>query len=146
MNSELSPVSEILVPIDFQEGSKEALAFAMRLASPCNARLHLLYVVDDPLLISQSTDESFRDEQANKMSMKFIDVMTPQQREQFDTVMSVRFGTAYHEIEAYAEEKSIELIVMGNTPRSAIADALLGSVTAHLVRHSKCPVLTVTQR
>jgi nucleotide-binding universal stress UspA family protein len=115
----------------------------MRLAVGSEARLHLLYVDDDPILIQSSTDQAFRDEHANKMSMKFVDLLEPSERERFHTVMDVRFGTAYYEIETYAAEKGIELIVMGNVGRSAISDALLGSVTAHVIRHAPCPVLSV---
>ncbi|MCO8125315.1 universal stress protein [Stieleria sp. TO1_6] len=146
MTSDLQPISEILVPIDFAETSVRALRLAMRIASPSKSRLHLLHVVDDPMLIQRSTSEKFRDEQADKMSMKFIDIMPPSQREQFQTIMSVRFGTAYHEIETYAQEQDIDLIVMGNISRSLITDALLGSVAAHIIRHAKCPVLTISDQ
>ena len=77
--------------------------------------------------------------------MVALDVISPEERERFRATMVIRFGTAYHEIETYAKEQGIELIVMGNTARMAIADALLGSVTAHIVRHALCPVLTVTE-
>lgn len=143
MPNEPKPISEILVPIDFSENSSNALRFAMRVAAASNARLHLLYVDDDAILTQSSTDQSFRDAHADKMSMKFIELMDAEQRERFNTVMCVRFGTAYYEIETYASEKGIELIVMGNVGRSAVADALLGSVTSHVIRHATCPVLSV---
>lgn len=145
MSIELKPVSEILVPVDFSECSGRALIFAMRIAAASQSHLHLLNVVDDPMLIQNSTDDRFRQAQADKMSAKFLDVMSPEDRERFRATMVVRFGTAYHEIEQYAKEQEIELIVMGNTSRMAISDVLLGSVSAHIVRHASCPVLTVTE-
>ena len=145
MSIELKPVSEILVPVDFSDCSGRALVFAMRIAAASHSHLHLLNVVDDPMLIQKSTDDRFRQEQASKMSKKFLDVMSPEDRERFRATMVVRFGTAYYEIEKYAKEQDIELIVMGNTNRMVIADALLGSVTAHIVRHASCPVLTVNE-
>lgn len=117
----------------------------MRIAAASNSHLHLLYVVDNPTLIHQSTDQRFRDNQAAKMAEKFIDVMSDEDRQRFRTTTSIRFGTAYHEIETYAKENQIELIVMGNTSRSAISDAILGSVSAHTIRHAVCPVLTITK-
>ena len=143
INTDLKPVSEILVPMDFSKCSVGALQYAMRIAASSNARLHLLYVDDDPILNSNTTGQKFRDEHADKMSMKFVDLIDPALRERFKTVMAVRFGTAYHEIETYAQENGIELIVLGNLGRSGIADALLGSVAAHIIRHAACPVLSV---
>ena len=143
MPQELKPIAEILVPMDFSDCSKTALHYAMRIAAGSDARIHLLYVCDDPLLTAPTTSEKFRDEHADKMSLKFVELLDSGQREQFNTVMSVRFGTAYHEIETYAEENGIELIVMGNVGRSAIADVLLGSVASHIIRKACCPVLSV---
>ncbi len=141
--SEIHLIREILVPMDFSDSAINALGFAKRIAAPCDARLHLLCVDDDPILMQQTTDKSFRDEHEDKLAMKFIDVMPAEQRDRFRTVMAIRFGTAYHEIETYAKDKEIDLIVMGNVGRSAIAEVLLGSVTRHVVRNAVCPVLSV---
>ncbi len=143
MSEELQPLREILVPMDFSESAINALQFAKRIIAPCNARLHLLCVDDDPILMQHTTDQSFRDEHEDKLAMKFIPLLPAAEREQYKTVMSIRFGTAYHEIEVYAKEHNIDLIVMGNLGRSAIAEALLGSVAHHVIRNSVCPVLSV---
>lgn len=141
--SDITPVKEILVPLDFSDCSINALNFAKRIAAGGDSRLHLLYADDDPILMDSATDQSFRDEHENKMSMKFVNLLEPGERERFHTVMAIRLGTAYQVIEDYVAEKKIELIVMGNVGHSALADVLLGSVTAHVIRHADCPVLSV---
>lgn len=138
------PISEILVPVDFSDCSGRALEFAMRLAVSSNARLHLLAVVDDAFLMDTSTDQSFRDQESKKVEAKLDEVIAAEMRETFQIESVVRFGTAYHEIEVYAGQNSIDLVVMGNVGRGAIADVLLGSVAKHVVRHAPCPVTTVT--
>jgi nucleotide-binding universal stress UspA family protein len=143
MKSELTPISEILVPMDFSDYSAAALEYAMRIGAASDARLHLLYVDDDPILMQETTSQKFRDEHADKISMKFVNLIEPDQRERFRTVMAVQFGTAYHEIVTYAGDHDIDLIVMGNVGRSAIADVLLGSVASHVIRYARCPVLSV---
>ena len=142
--SDLTPISEILVPVDFSECSRRALQYAMRIAAASNAHIHLLNVIDDPTLIDQSTDQKFRDRQAHKIEEQFLNVMSPDDRARFRTTTSIRFGTAYHEIETYAKEHDIELIVMGNSARSSLSSAILGSVSGHTIRHAVCPVMTVT--
>ncbi|MDF1842248.1 MAG: universal stress protein [Rubripirellula sp.] len=141
--TEITPLQEILVPVDFSECSIHALRFAQRVAAGSNSRLHLLYVDDDPILMDAATDQSFRDEHEDKMSMRFVNLMPVEDRERFRTVMAIQLGTAYQMIEDYAREKEIDMIVMGNVGRSALADAVLGSVTAHVIRHADCPVLSV---
>ena len=141
--TEITPLQEILVPVDFSECSIHALRFAQRVAAGSNSRLHLLYVDDDPILMDAATDQSFRDEHEDKMSMRFVNLMPVEDRERFRTVMAIQLGTAYQVIEDYAREKEIDMIVMGNVGRSALADAVLGSVTKHVIRHADCPVLSV---
>lgn len=143
MSTSFDPISNILVPIDFSDCSVNALNYAKRVAAGCNSTLHLLYVDDDPILMQKSTDQSFRDEHEDKMSMKFIELTSPEEREQFHIVMAVRCGTASHEIETYANDKSIDLIVIGNIGRSKISKALLGSTTSHVIANAPCPVLSV---
>ena len=137
------PISEILVPMDFSECSMRALQFATRIAASSDARLHLLAVCDDPILMAHTTGQSFRDEYTETVSGKFADLIDADLRERFRPVMTVRVGTAYHEIETYAEENGIELIVMGTIGRSPLADILLGSVASHVIHNACCPVLTI---
>lgn len=143
MSESFSPIREILVPMDFSECSVSALNFAKRLASACDARLHLLYVDDDPILIQECTGQKFRDEHEDKMAMRFIEHLTAQERETFDVQLSVRLGTASHEIVNYAEERDIDMIVIGNVGRSMVSTVLLGSVTSHVIAGAKCPVTSV---
>ncbi len=143
MIDQLEPISEILVPVDFSDCSINALDFAKRVAAGCGAKLHLLYVDDDPILMQQSTDQSFRDRHEDEMAKKFAPLMTSEQRERFRVETTIRSGTASYEIEMFAREKDVDLIVIGNIGRSKISKALLGSVTSHVIRHAPCPVLSV---
>lgn len=145
MSETFAPIAEILVPMDFSDCSKNALRYAMRVAAPCGSRLHLLYVDDDPMLVQPTTSSRVRDEFEAKMATKFVDLMSPEERDRFRIVNAVKCGTAYHEIERYAADNTIDLIVLGSVGRSAIADAFLGSVASHVIRKASCPVLAVRQ-
>jgi nucleotide-binding universal stress UspA family protein len=43
----------------------------------------------------------------------------------------------------YAEEKNIDLIVVGTTGRSGFKKLLLGSVASSVVTYAHCPVIVV---
>ena len=66
----------------------------------------------------------------------------PEQLELKPTFLMVT-GAPAAEIVRYAEDQSINLIVMGTHGRGMVAHALLGSVAEKVVRHAPCPVLTV---
>lgn len=129
--------------MDFSEGARAALAFAERLLCSEQTRLHLVTVDDDPLLMQQSTSQQFRDEEEDKMAMRFVNLLPVERREKYRTKMAVRCGTAYYEIINYADENNIDLIVIGTHRRSQISKMLLGSVADQIVRKANCPVLTV---
>ena len=42
-----------------------------------------------------------------------------------------------------AEREKVDLIVMGALGKTMVEEALLGSVSRHVVRHASCPVLVV---
>jgi nucleotide-binding universal stress UspA family protein len=54
-----------------------------------------------------------------------------------------RVGVPAVEINKFAEENSVDLIVMGTHGWTGIRHLILGSTAENVVRTSKCPVLTV---
>ena len=55
----------------------------------------------------------------------------------------IRKGLVDEEIIKFADEKKVDLIVMGTHGRTGIEYTLLGSIAEKIVRKAKCPVLTV---
>lgn len=53
--------------------------------------------------------------------------------------VATRFGRPHQKILALTEEQSIDLIVMASH-QPGLADFLLGSVAANVIRHAKCSV------
>jgi nucleotide-binding universal stress UspA family protein len=55
-------------------------------------------------------------------------------------------GDPSDELIRYAEEKEMDLIVMGTLGRNGLDRLLLGSVAGNVVRHSKVPVMVVRDK
>lgn len=135
----------ICVPVDFSETSAAALNYAKALADAFGAKLHLLHV-----LVNWIPDGDFPVspqvyvELENSARKQLQNQLTPQELEKYQAKMELVSGTSeFLEIVRYAQDKNIDLLVMGTHGRGPIAHMLLGSVAEKVVRKAPCPVLTV---
>ncbi len=139
-------LKKILYPTDLSEYAVHALPYAIELASTYDARLYLLYVVDNYLLgapgsgfAGQPDDLLSRVKESGVNSLKYL-------REQIKGVeveSAVLIGTPHVEIVRFAREQDIDLIVLATHGRRGIAHALIGSVAEKVVQMAPCPVLAV---
>ena len=152
-------IQNILVAIDFSPSSLYALQVARQLARSCAARLLLLHVAEpiagaDPMLRDACPMDIFR--------LAALDAVPPMLDvvPRWDTRLaalqdelaedaSVRVetrlgsGSAAAQIIDVAFEEGTDLIVMGTHGRASLGRWLMGSVAETVVRHARCPVLTL---
>lgn len=142
-------LKRILVPTDFSEYSAIALRYAAAFADKFTAEIYLLHVFQDlavsgPEAVAVGPPIVAPIEQFLDSARKSLDRLIQDARlEHLAIHAEVRPGTPFDEILALAQEKDIDLIVMGTHGRGWLAHVLLGSVTEKVVRKSPCPVLTV---
>ncbi|MCG3137866.1 MAG: Universal stress protein F [Phycisphaerae bacterium] len=143
----------ILYPTDFSELSLKALRYAVSFAKAYQARLHCLHVVDEayhywlslgpeavPVGPPMDSLMTTAEKQMQDFQKKYLaDLQVP-------VVTSARLGRPFHEIECYAREQQIDLIVLATHGRSGITSALLGGTTEKVIRKAPCPVLTVREK
>ncbi|MTI30219.1 universal stress protein, partial [Xanthovirga aplysinae] len=55
----------------------------------------------------------------------------------------VEFGGPYSHISAQIAEKQVDLVVMGSKGVTGLKEVFVGSNTEKVVRHAKCPVITI---
>lgn len=143
--------TRILVPTDFSAPSDAALATAKDLATRFGASLHLVHVLEDPYAVAAYSVEALgylppgmKETWQHEAEKHLNALLTPAERLQFKATTTVLFsGSAAREIVEHAQDKRIDLIVMGTHGRGGMAHLLLGSVTERVVRTATCPVLTV---
>jgi len=147
---ETSMITRILVPTDFSEPSDAALAYAKALAAQFGASLHLIHVVEDPVVTGVFGTETYipdspgfsaglRSEAEQHLATR----LTPAEREKFNATTELLNGVSAPTIIEAARDRAIDLIVMGTHGRTGVAHALMGSVTERVVRTAHCPVLTM---
>lgn len=132
-------LKKILVPTDFSECSDAAVRHGFELARTFDATVHLLHVVDDlPIPMVEVLEHS--QEEARKRLLASV-----RESDRPRAVVACTIAAPVAEILRYAQDESIDLIVMGTHGRGFVAHALIGSVAERVVRRAPCPVLTVRQ-
>src|SRR5688572_27408041 len=117
----------ILVPTDFSDTAAAALAYAKLLADALGAGLHVLHVVQDPLVLvpapameGYSTLLDLREELTTQARRAFEQILTDDERRKLRAATHVTCGHPHAEIVAYAQREKIDLIVMGTHGRGPV--------------------------
>lgn len=136
----------ILVPMDFSPISHIAVKAASRLADGRSADLFLLHAIEPvavlpPLEMSAIPVLPVEDGRAAQRRLEGVPI--PGRLHRLSLHRNVIRGEPEKVIIDHADEHDIDVIVMGTHSRTGLSHFFLGSVTESVVRHAKCPVLTV---
>lgn len=144
-------MKKILVPTDFSDLAKAATDVAADLAQKMKAEVILLHVVEDSsvssvqytgeLAMPQIEDRLYIYKLIEKAKREFNSV-----REKFDGLKmteEIRVGNPFYSVQDMVGEYDIDLIVMGTTGASGVKEIFVGSNAEKVVRHAKCPVLSI---
>lgn len=144
----MKPPKNILVPTDFSPMADEALTGGLMLAETFDAALHVLHVLEDPLVYAPTMEgygalPHFRENLERDARQRLDELLKAGQGEKRRVETALQWGRPYSEIVQYARHHAIDLIVMGTHGRGPVAHLLLGSVAEKVLRAAPCPVLTV---
>jgi nucleotide-binding universal stress UspA family protein len=141
-------LAKILVPTDFSEHAQQALETAVSLAKPFGAAIHLLHVVQLPVVptlpeaapvVPVTFWQELREHAVRNLEKQKARLTAAGVRCEIEVIEDVP-GFA---ISAAAERAGADLIAMGSRGLTGLKHALLGSVAERTVRTAPCPVLTV---
>lgn len=133
----------ILFPTDGSDGADTALEHAVDHARRYDATLHLLYVVEENVPMSNVGAAELVEALREEGTRIVADARTRAEASGVDAVReTVETGSPYRTILEYADDHAVDLIVMGTHGRRGIDRYLLGSVAERVVRTADCPVLT----
>ena len=148
-------ITRVLVPYDFGDPSRRALAYAVKLAERFEASVDLLHVVPDPYTQNPYTPGTsniergfalppgFLDEIVTDARARLEDAISSSEQEVLRATLAVRVGDVRAQILDYATAEPVDLIVIGTHGRVGAAHMVLGSVAERVVRSADCPVLTL---
>ena len=145
--------SRILVAVDGSDVSMNAANYAISLVQNNNTKeadIFVINVIDLPPIFKMLPSDARKQlisigrREANQM-LDTVAEMTKRHgiEKKINTEIVDTSVSAADAIIRYAQEKDIDLIVVGTKGRSGMSKALLGSVASKIVTYSPCSVLVV---
>ena len=144
-------LNKILVGCDFSPDSDLAFQHALSLAQEFEADLHLVHVIE-PSVSSEllKPDKTLSAEIQRGLHQRFTEkliTMIPEEARNWCTPETrILEGQPYEALVRYAETNAMDMIVLGVRGHGLVKTLLLGSTTDRVVRHTACPVLSVSTK
>ena len=135
---------DVLVPTDGSDSIETVLEHAVDMATRRDARVHVLYVIDDQAFLT--LDDEMKDDVLAEMQAEgeraLEAVVAKTDDAGLETTTALRRGRPADEIVEYAATTDVDVITMG-TQGDDYTENILGSTSQKVVTQSSVPVLTV---
>src|SRR5688500_2826605 len=134
-------MKKILVPCDFSKPAINAYRFALDIAIQSKGTIHLLHVIELPVLhdtvlmpVLNFEEQLLKDlrENAEKHFKKITDQYNAAG---VKVVVKTQFGSVSRMIQDYINEESIDIVVMGSHGASGVREFFIGSNAERVVRN-----------
>jgi universal stress protein A len=141
-------LKRILVPVDFSECSKKALAYAVPFAKQFGAEIVIAYVVQPYIPVPEMTavDTTAILAQMRESGKCELEKLRISITDDIKLTTVLRVGHPAQEIVNAAEELDVDLILLSTHGRTGLGRMFFGSIAEHVTRYARCPVLTVRER
>lgn len=142
-------MKKILVPCDFSDSAIQAFKFAVEIANQSKGEIHLLNVVEIPvvhdsvMMPALSYEESFLKEMKDRADKDFIKMKTKWTKDGPKMITHVQYGSPTATISRFVEDNKVTLVVMGTKGASGLKEFFVGSNTEKIVRWSPVPVISI---
>jgi nucleotide-binding universal stress UspA family protein len=150
-------MKKILVPTDFSKSAQIATEVARDIAKKAGSELTLLHVIEE------ATGGSFNVEGEAKYGgdpedKLFTMALIKKAKRQMENLLSnamfdgikvkseLKIGSPFHGMRTIITEKKVDLVVMGTAGQTDMQEMVIGTNTEKVIRHAKCPVLTVKKK
>jgi len=145
-------IRRIMIPIDYSDNSKAALAYGAEFAGGFGASLDIVHVWDRPTYLTDAVmvqrpgeahkpiGELIRENAAHDMAEFLGQITLPSGLTTSSRLLS---GEPASALIAELKKGQHDLVILSTHGRTGLAHLLLGSIAEKLVRLSPVPVLTV---
>ena len=141
---------KILIATDGSKAAEKAVDFGVQIAGLSGAKVYAVYVIDTTPYYSIPLDEVWSKEvyeQLETMGNEITsDVEKAAKAAGLEAESLVLKGDPAERIIKFAEEQSVDMIVVGSHGIGEFERLVIGSVSEKVVRHAKVPVLVVREQ
>ena len=137
----------IMVPVDFTPVSYRAIEFLAFLMDRTPINTHLVHVIEvnsaewaGSIAASDTLNKAELTEEVQLAEQKFTSL---KQHVDFSFTMEIVFGGLTTSLATYADQHSIDLIIMGTAGADGWLEKISGSEAQHVVRFTHVPVITI---
>jgi len=144
-------MKNILVPCDFSKPAISAYRQALGVAAQSNGVVHLLHVIEPPILNDTmlmptlNFEEELMKEMKVKATGEFKDVIKENKLDHVKVSFDIQYGAVATTVKEYIKDHEIDLVIMGSTGASGFKEYFIGSNAERVVRQSSVPVLVVKE-
>ncbi len=139
----------ILVPTDFSLVSRNSIDYASEIAKLSHAKIILFHAYQIPLVNAEVPVPMLSLDEMEKLAIKELEKIktniSAKYGKEIDIECKCQCGFAVDEINLFAKENKVDLIVMGMHGSGYLFEKLIGSTTTALMNKSTCPVLAIHQ-
>jgi universal stress protein A len=148
VNLPVFKLKHILVPVDFSECSRKALAYAVPFARQFGASITLLYVLQPFVPVSDMVplDMESIDLRMRETGERELKALQASIDPEVASTAVMRIGNPHLEIARAARELEVDVIVLSTHGRTGLSHVLMGSTAERVVRHANCPVLVLREQ
>jgi nucleotide-binding universal stress UspA family protein len=149
-------MKKILVPTDFSKTSLVAMDVAFDIAKKSGATVFLLNVVEeagqDSTRITGEWQKADWEEKLfiykllERAETQLTKIVQDPKYSAVKVVGELRLGNPFHGMNAIISEHKVDLVVMGTRGVTNLETMVIGTNTEKVVRHSRCPILTVHKK
>lgn len=140
-------LKRILVPVDFSDCSRKALAYAIPFARQFGATVTLVFVIQPYMPISDMVplDVEAIETRMRETGEKELAALKASIEPDVKAETAVRIGNPHLEIVRAARDLPADLIILSTHGRTGLSHVLMGSTAERVVRHANCPVLVLRE-
>lgn len=142
-------MKRILVPCDFSKPAINAYRFALDIAQQSKGSVHLLHVIELPVIQDAvlmpvlNFEAELLKELKDNAERRFNKITEKYNKEGVKATSAVEFGAVSRMIQDYIKKESVDLLLMGSHGASGLGEFFIGSNAEKMVRNSPVPVLVI---
>ena len=137
-------IKRTLVPVNGTPASEHAFLWACQLAKTTKSELHAIYVSEVPLEFPLNTEFVSEDNQGEQVLSHIEAIAAEEKCRVHAQLLQGRHAGPVIVLEA--EDREMEMIILGIPFRHRVGSSVLGSTASYLLEHAPCQVVLWRER